>query len=45
MANAGNESVRADGQRCPKCGATIEYLCYCEKAVNIGEYWPDDSIT
>jgi ribosomal protein S27AE len=41
MANAGNESVRVGGRRCPKCGATIEHLCYWEKAVNIGEYWPD----
>jgi predicted RNA-binding Zn-ribbon protein involved in translation (DUF1610 family) len=32
---------KADGRRCPKCGATIEYLCYWEKAVNAGEYWPD----
>jgi len=32
---------KVDGRRCPKCGATIEYLCYWEKAANIGEYWPD----
>jgi predicted RNA-binding Zn-ribbon protein involved in translation (DUF1610 family) len=42
MADAGNGAVKkASGGRCPKCGAMIEYLCYWEKAVNIGEYWPD----
>jgi predicted RNA-binding Zn-ribbon protein involved in translation (DUF1610 family) len=34
-------TVEANGRKCPKCGAMIEYLCYWEKAVNSGEYWPD----
>ncbi len=33
--------MEANGRKCPKCGAMIEYLCYWEKAVNSGEYWPD----
>ena len=41
MTDAGDESVKADGRRCPKCGAVIKYLYYWEKAVNIEEYWPD----
>jgi len=41
VADAGNGIVEANGRRCPKCGAAIEYLCYWEKAVNSGEYWPD----
>jgi predicted RNA-binding Zn-ribbon protein involved in translation (DUF1610 family) len=41
MADAGSEAVKADGRRCPKCGAIIYYLYYWEKAINCGEYWPD----
>jgi predicted RNA-binding Zn-ribbon protein involved in translation (DUF1610 family) len=35
------EAVKANGRRCPKCGAMIEYLCYWEKAINTGEYRVD----
>jgi uncharacterized C2H2 Zn-finger protein len=41
MADAGRGAVKADGRRCPKCGAMIRYLYYWEKAINSGEYWPD----
>jgi hypothetical protein len=40
---SGEEEImeKVNGRRCPKCWAMIEYLCYWEKAVNSGEYWPD----
>jgi predicted RNA-binding Zn-ribbon protein involved in translation (DUF1610 family) len=41
MEARGMPDGEVNGRRCPKCGATIEYLYYWEKAVNIGEYWPD----
>jgi hypothetical protein len=41
MADAGNETVKADGRRCPKCGALINHLDYWERAINTGEYWRD----
>jgi len=31
-----------NGRRCRSAGAMIEYLYYWEKAVSIGEYWPDE---
>ena len=39
MSDAGG--VEANGRRCPKCGAVIEYLDYWERAINTGEYWQD----
>jgi hypothetical protein len=41
MADAGNGDVKADGRRCPKCGAMIDHLDYWERTINTGEYWRD----
>jgi hypothetical protein len=43
MAEAEKEAVKANSRRCPKCGALIDHLYYWERAINSGEYWPDDS--
>jgi hypothetical protein len=40
MADEG-EAVKANGRRCPKCGAMIDHLDYWERAINTGEYWQD----
>jgi predicted RNA-binding Zn-ribbon protein involved in translation (DUF1610 family) len=33
--------VKANGRRCPKCGAVIDHLRYRGKAMNTGEYRVD----
>jgi ribosomal protein S27AE len=43
LVEAAKEAVRADGRRCPKCGAMIDHLDYWEREINCGEYWPDGS--
>ena len=35
VADAGNGIVEANGRRCPKCGAMIEYLCHWERGRDI----------
>jgi ribosomal protein S27AE len=35
MAEGEKEAVRADGRRCPKCGAIIDHLRY--RGINSGE--------
>jgi ribosomal protein S27AE len=41
MAEGEKEAVKADGRRCPKCGALIDHLDYWERAINTGEYRVD----
>jgi uncharacterized C2H2 Zn-finger protein len=37
-AEAKKEAVKADGRRCPKCGAVIHHLRYWERAINSDKY-------
>jgi hypothetical protein len=41
MAEGEKEAVKANGRRCPKCGALIDHLDYWERAINSGEYRVD----